>query len=69
MIGGDLPRPVANRVVRKPSSALCEFPAKYLQTLGGCEGLCRFTEGHIQYATEYEEAARERLLARDINSL
>jgi hypothetical protein len=64
-----LGKPVTNRVVPEIASPLYEVPVKHHHTLGGCEGVLKFTDDLIVYQTENAEDAREWRLDREIQSV
>lgn len=51
------PRPVVDRVPRKINVEYA-IPVKHLHTLGGCEGILKFSPDWIVYETERSEDAR-----------
>ncbi len=68
-ISSRLNKPVTNRELRELEDVLYDLPVKHLHTLGGCEGILKFTEDSIYYLTDHKKDAREWQLARDIQSI
>jgi len=68
-IRGKTGRPVGNRRVPESVAAEYEIPVKHLHTLGGCEGILKFTGDSIIYATDRKKDAREWLLGSNIQSV
>ncbi len=68
-ISSRLNKPVTNRELPEIESIKYELPAKHLHTLGGCQGILKFTEDSIYYVTDHKKDAREWLLQRDVQSV
>lgn len=68
-ISARLKKPLTNRVTGEVSGVQYEIPVKHLHTLGGCEGVLKFTDDAIYYETADKKDAREWLLARDVESV
>ena len=60
---------ITNRIVREVPEVEFEVAVKHLHTVGGCEGILRFTSDRILYATEHKKDAREWVLTRDVQSV
>jgi hypothetical protein len=64
-----LGKPVTDRVVPAEVAAEYSVPVKHLHTLGGCEGVLKFTRDTIYYITDHHEDARQWKLGRDVQSI
>lgn len=68
-IAEKLDRPVTDRMPPDNVAAEYEIPVKHLHTFGGCEGVLRFTDDSISYATKNKKDARDWKLGRDVQSV
>jgi hypothetical protein len=58
VIAKKLLRPVIDRAPKELEAVEYEVSVKHLHTLGGCEGVLRFTKDHITYETDHKKDAR-----------
>jgi hypothetical protein len=54
----NLPRPIVDRIEDDDVEIEYEIPVKHLHTLGGCEGILRFSEDRIIFVTDHQKDTR-----------